>query len=133
MKAYINKENKSLVVYSNFTPSDTTNLIELTETQYQELQEKKKNNFIPHYSIENDNVVITYTEDTEKKLRKELKEIKQWFIDNDWKVNKAFIGEWTTKDDRWISYLEERTLKRARQDEINAILNEKIYNFLKNN
>ena len=122
MKAYINKNTKSLVVYSNFIPSDTSNLIELTETQYQELQAKKKNNFIPHFNIENDNFVITYTENTRILLRKELQAIKKWFIDNDWKVNKIVIGEWSTDDVRWQSYISERTIKRARQDEINELL-----------
>lgn len=122
MKAYINKTNKSLVVYSNFIPSDTTNLIELTETQYYELQAKKRNNFIPHFNIENDNVLITYSENTRKLLLKELQEIKKWFVDNDWKVNKIVIGEWTTDDVRWQSYLKERAIKRVRQDEINKLL-----------
>lgn len=125
MKAYINKTNKALSVYSNFTPSDTTDLIELTEAQYKELQEKKKDNYIPSFSIENDKVVITYiknNEDIKEPLRKELQAIKAWFTANDWKVNKVVIGEWETTDQRWLDYLAEREIKRARQDELVELL-----------
>ena len=55
-------------------------------------------------------------------LEQELKYIQQWLFDNDWKVNKIVIGEWSTTDSRWIAYLTERDNKRRRQDEINAIL-----------
>lgn len=57
-----------------------------------------------------------------KPLREELKQIQKWLADNDWKVNKIVIGEWTTSDERWLSYIQERTQKRARQDEINRVL-----------
>ena len=56
-------------------------------------------------------------------LEKELAQIHQWFIDNDWKVNKIVIGEWDKNDPRWLEYLQEREIKRARQDEINNLLN----------
>lgn len=122
MKAYINKTNKALAVYSIFTPSDTTDLIELTEAQYQELREKKKDNYIPSFSIENDKVVITYTQDLKRVYKKELQAIKSWFTANDWKVNKIVIGEWETTDQRWLDYLKEREIKRARQDELLELL-----------
>ena len=57
-------------------------------------------------------------------LRKELREIQKWLADNDWKVNKIVIGEWTTDDERWLTYLAERTTKRARQDELLELLKE---------
>lgn len=53
----------------------------------------------------------------------ELSEIKKWFFDNDWKVNKVVIGEWNKTDSRWLEYLEQRQIKRARQDELNSTLN----------
>ena len=53
----------------------------------------------------------------------ELQEIKCWFTENDWKVNKIVIGEWSTTDNRWLDYLSERTIKRTRQDELNDLLN----------
>lgn len=55
-------------------------------------------------------------------LIKELYFIRQWLKNNDWKVNKYVLGEWKDDDPRWIEYLEERAIKRARQDEINNIL-----------
>lgn len=124
MKAYIDKNTKSLAIYTNFIPSasDTTDLIELTNEQYNELQEKRANNYVPTFNIENDNVVITYTRNYSVEYQNELEEIKQWFIDNDWKVNKIVIGEWQTTDQRWLEYLREREIKRTRQDELNELL-----------
>lgn len=54
----------------------------------------------------------------------ELKEIHKWLCDNDWKVNKIVIGEWQQDDERWLEYLQERQVKRARQDELNEVLND---------
>lgn len=51
--------------------------------------------------------------------------IKQWFQENDWKVNKIVTGEWQETDERWTSYLEERTIKRAEQDKLVTIMNTK--------
>lgn len=56
--------------------------------------------------------------------KEELMQIKSWLSDNDWKVNKIVIGEWDSDDIRWEEYLNERALKRARQDELNELLNE---------
>lgn len=53
----------------------------------------------------------------------ELDEIKNWFFENDWKINKIITGEWNETDPRWVQYLEERSNKRNRQDEIELILN----------
>lgn len=57
-----------------------------------------------------------------KALLRELLYINTWFKDNDWKVNKLVIGEWANDDPRWLAYLQERQIKRARQDEINLLL-----------
>ena len=56
--------------------------------------------------------------------RVELNSIQKWFTDNDWKPNKIVTGEWTTNDERWIGYLQERAIKRARQDELNNLLSQ---------
>ncbi|HNZ77230.1 MAG TPA: hypothetical protein PLE59_01015 [Bacteroidales bacterium] len=60
--------------------------------------------------------------DERKELMKESYEIRQWFQDNDWKVNKRYLGEWTEDDPRWVQYLADREVKRARLDIINYIL-----------
>ena len=59
---------------------------------------------------------------TQDDLKAELTGIQQWFVDNDWKPNKIITDEWTTDDPRWIQYLSEREIKRARQDEISALM-----------
>lgn len=65
----------------------------------------------------------TKTFDLEKiKYRQELNEIQKWLSDNDWKINKIVIGEWTIDDPRWQEYLKERTIKRKRYDELKAVL-----------
>jgi len=63
-----------------------------------------------------------------KDLVAQKEDILAWFSANDWKVNKVFIGEWETTDERWTTYLEERAVKRARYDEIEQELNELLNN-----
>ena len=63
-----------------------------------------------------------------KDLEAQKEEILAWFSANDWKVNKVFIGEWLETDTRWVSYLEERAIKRARYDEIEQELNKLLNN-----
>lgn len=48
----------------------------------------------------------------------ELSAIQVWFNQNDWKVHKMFLGEWTQDDPRAIEYLKEREEKRLRRDEL---------------
>ena len=50
--------------------------------------------------------------------QRELDSISKWFLNNDWKINKIIIGEWEKTDQRWIDYLAEREIKRARQDQL---------------
>lgn len=52
----------------------------------------------------------------------ELIQIKKWFLENDYKINKITLGEWEASDARWTSYLAERKVKRARQDELIELL-----------
>lgn len=78
------------------------------------------------FDIEN-NCIIDYNpliddEVIKNNYKKELQEIKAWFNSNDWKVNKIVIGEWETTDQRWLDYLSERAIKRARQDELIDLL-----------
>jgi hypothetical protein len=55
-------------------------------------------------------------------LSHEKKDILQWLADNDWKVNKVVVQEWSKEDPRWIEYLNERSLKRRRLEEIEGLL-----------
>jgi hypothetical protein len=55
-------------------------------------------------------------------LSEEYFEIRQWLTQNDWKVNKVFLGEWAETDPRWVEYKEQRVIKRARLDAIKQAL-----------
>lgn len=57
-----------------------------------------------------------------KKLQFELDEIEVWLSKNDWIPNKIITGEWEATDERWLEYLEERKVKRARQDELKEVV-----------
>lgn len=78
---------------------------EITENEY--IEARKSN------QIENKGKQSIYIE---------LSQIKKWFVETDYYINKIVTGEWTTDDSRWQNYLAERTIKRARQDELNALL-----------
>ena len=66
--------------------------------------------------IKTDNII------NERTLSEEYYEITSWLKENDWKFNKVFIGEWEDTDPRWVEYKEQRAAKRARLDEIKALL-----------
>jgi hypothetical protein len=82
---------------------------------------------IEEFAKENGFEVVTKKPETliqkeiKVELQNELLQIKKWFLDNDYKVNKVIIGEWQDTDPRWIEYKKERDIKRARQDKINAL------------
>ena len=46
----------------------------------------------------------------------------KWLSDNDWKVNKHTLGEWSDDDERWLAYLADREKVRAAIDDAEAIL-----------
>lgn len=95
---------------------------------YIDLTEEEINNIRVGYTRLINNKLV-YNEDIYQLIsqtKKELAEIQKWFIDNDWKINKIVIGEWTKDDERWTTYLEERQIKRNRQDELNQILNSNL-------
>ena len=49
-------------------------------------------------------------------------EIREWLRAHDWMVNKRLLGEWAEDDARWLSYLEERRIKRAEYDQALAVI-----------
>lgn len=71
-----------------------------------------------------DGKIETFEIFDKKPLELELLEIYRWFVDNDYIPNKIITNEWTTDDARWKLYLNERFMKRKRQDELNALLGE---------
>lgn len=74
------------------------------------------------YLYKNNKFVKTTIFKEQFELGIELDEILQWFRTTDWIPNKILVGEWETTDPRWTTYLEERAVKRARRDEILALL-----------
>lgn len=87
----------------------------------EELREKIRNGYRP--TKEDYLAVMDEKTKSITLAKEELCQIKQWLEDNDWKVNKIVVGEWSTDDERWINYLAERKVKRARQDELLLIIN----------
>ena len=55
-------------------------------------------------------------------IEQELQDIKMWFLENDWKVHKIALGEWSATDPRTIEYKTQRADKRALQDSLNEEL-----------
>lgn len=53
----------------------------------------------------------------------ELENIRQWLLDNDYKINKHTLGEYSDNDERWTSYLAERQLKLSRYNELENLIN----------
>lgn len=125
MKIYLDKTNKTLSVFSNFDPDDIINLIEVSEEDYNTYMQKTSGGFSVNVLIDDDKYSFDYKKNEYKKSPQiEIDEIHQWFIDNDWKVNKIVVGEWETDDIRWLEYLKERNINRERLDELNAIIGE---------
>jgi hypothetical protein len=46
----------------------------------------------------------------------------KWLSDNDWKVNKHTLGEWSDDDERWLAYLSDREKVRSAIDDAEAVL-----------
>lgn len=86
-----------------------------------ELREKIRNGYRP--TKEDYLAVMDEDQKTLVLAKEELWDIQKWFSDNDWIVNKIVVGEWATDDERWVNYLAERQVKRARQDELLLIIN----------
>ena len=94
------------------SPTIELETIEGIETGYDKIVKGK----LVKHQFTNEPVVLQPQE--------ELLFIQQWFIENDWIPNKILTGEWTTDDTRWKLYLNERFMKRKRQDEIKELLGE---------
>jgi len=94
--------------------------LDLNEEQFAYLQK----NVLGAYFI-NSKLVYKNLEKIKLKqeLEKEQADILQWLADNDWKVNKIIVGEWLKDDPRWLQYLNDRSIKRLRLDEIKELEN----------
>lgn len=79
-----------------------------------------------YYAVEDGKFIIkkrTITDeekarDAEFDRQKRLAEIDRWFKDNDWIINKLYLGEWKVTDTRWIEYLKKRAEIRAEHERL---------------
>lgn len=111
MKKYIRVNDKKIKEVSDFI---LEGFIEI-ETDLDSFEIATKYEFV-------NNELVQKTIVDKSAYRKEIDEIRQWFRINDWIPNKIIAGEWETTDPRWTTYLEERTVKRARRDELLELL-----------
>lgn len=101
---------------------DTEPYIEITEAE----RKQPLPNKYSYYAVEDGKFVIkqrTITDeekarDVELNKQKRLAEIDKWFKDNDWIINKLYLGEWKVNDTRWIEYLKKRAEIRAEHERL---------------
>jgi hypothetical protein len=100
---------------------DLNNFIEVDDSIYEKTLSCES---YMAWKVRDGSLVIDRYEDAPKILdwENEKNEITSWLYENDWKINKVFIGEWSANDQRWLNYLSERTIKRNRLDEINSLI-----------
>jgi hypothetical protein len=82
--------------------------------------EIETDDFRPGKSKIIDGVFYSFKEEADAISAKyaELAEIENWLSANDYKILKFVVGEWTATTTKWINYLKERKVKRARQNEL---------------
>lgn len=99
---------------------DTTPYIEITDEE----RRKPLGDKYGYYAVVDGKFTVLRREptteenqkDKENIKQKRLKEIDKWLNDNDWKVNKVYLGEWTQDDPRWLEYLDKRAQLRAEHE-----------------
>lgn len=101
---------------------DTTPYIEITEEE----RKQPLPNKYSHYAVIDGKFTIVTREPNEAEAARDnliakqqrLQEIDKWFKENDWKVNKLFLGEWKVTDGRWVEYLAQRANMRKEHEEL---------------
>jgi hypothetical protein len=117
MKKFIqtDKNNNKILSLYVFKITDEDVEIEISDEENEKL-----NSYLHLAYYENNNIIYKNFENSILKdnLENEKSIILQWFLENDWKVNKLTVGEWEKEDSRWIEYMAQRQEKRARLDQI---------------
>jgi hypothetical protein len=74
------------------------------------------------FKIVNEKPIMLLSKEQKVAYENELQQIKKWFLENDYKVNKVVVGEWEQDDARFLDYKQQREIKRKRLDEIGKLL-----------
>ena len=98
--------------------------IEITE---QERKQPLPNKYSYYAVIDGSFTIVTREptadeakQDKNRAIKQRIAEIQKWLDDNDWKVNKVFLGEWAEDDARWQEYLKLRKEYRAERDALES-------------
>jgi hypothetical protein len=116
MKMYITllQDNKISALYNEYFFDEQIEI----NLEEEDIQYLERNIAAAYY----ENKKIIYKNLDKIKLKESLQLQKEtilnWFLENDWKVNKVVIGEWEKTDERWLEYFNERQIKRTRLDQI---------------
>ena len=113
MKKYIKVDKEKII---EIRPLDE----EVDHTGYIEVELPEGNDIfiMQNYLYQNGKFVKTDAIINAKKVLEETSEILNWFVQNDYIANKIVFGEWAQDDPRYVEYLKERAIKRARLDEL---------------
>ena len=120
MKIYFILKDGFVQSYNDSPTFDYTDEKEITQEDWDLI-----NSHFPFIKYVNGKFVFDKNEENKvvakAKIIEEQQEILKWFKDNDWIINKVFLGEWTKEDQRWTDYLTERQVKRNRLDQIEEL------------
>lgn len=112
MKKYIRVENKKILeIKDEVLEEELKNYVEI-ESDLHNLE------IISQYKYDGSKLVKNVEEINKRNAIFEIEQIQSWFAQNDWKINKVFLGEWELTDSRYVEYVKERKAKRARYDEL---------------
>lgn len=124
VKVYYNNEGWVCNRYPYDIPIDDINrYIEVSENEYQKTLSCLSHNA---WRVVNGTLVEeNYEKIPAKEIYiEELQEIEVWFASTDYIPNKIVTNEWDKTDPRWVAYITERLVKRARRDELLQLLEE---------
>jgi hypothetical protein len=89
-------------------------------TGYSKINEVQEGNIV--FSDQDLELVNSYSRPNNIQQFYEMEQIKQWLIENDYKINKHTLGEYTNDDPRWVEYIEQRQEKLLRYNELESLL-----------
>lgn len=89
-------------------------------TGYSKIDEAQKGDIV---FLEKDlELVESYMKPKDVEKFYEIGKITEWLIQNDYKINKHTLGEYSDTDTRWTSYLKERQEKLSKYNELELLL-----------